>query len=531
MTEQTGALPGPVEPVAPVTVVRRPEIVIGLVGALGTDLDPVEAALTDALRLVDYQTDQLRVSLLISRLHDATGQPPTGAQTRMEVLMQQGDQLRAAAGPDGAAALAVSEIRTRRDARAGDGGTRPVAVIVRSLKRKEEVKRLRAVYGPRFVLVAVWSPREEREKAVSSRLRDDHPGHEDGWYAAQTAGLMARDQQDPNDPLGQNVQSAFELADVYLAARSGRSITEPTARLVRLLFGDWFVTPTRDEQAMYQASGASFRSSAAGRQVGAVVIDGDGEIVVAGTNEAPKAFGGQYWAGDVPDHRDFRYGFDENDRQKLAIVEDILQRLRTHGWLSDKVPDAGAVTPGKVALAKDGPLHDSRIGDLLEFGRIAHAEMACICTAARRGTPLRGLTLYTTTYPCHECARLIVTAGIREVVYVDAYPKSQVSQMYADEVDEGPDARPDRVSFRPFEGIAPRLFRGVFAKTGRGRDPASGKYDSWQPAEAPPRLVVDADVTHNPNVLELKVATELGRRLRAAGWAVPGLSDPPDGLT
>lgn len=518
MTEQIDAAPSAAEPV---TVVERPEIVIGLVGALGTDLDPVEAALSDALRLVDYETDSLRISRLISRLHTAAKQPPTGAETLMEDLMKQGDRLRAAAEPAAAAALAVAEIRTRRAMKTGADTRDAVAVLVRSLKRKEEVNRLRAVYGPRFILVAVWSPREERAKAVMGRLRHDHPGRDDGWYAAQTAQLMARDQQDANDPLGQSVQSAFELADVYLAARSGRSITEPTARLVRLLFGDWFVTPTRDEQAMFQASGASFRSSAAGRQVGAVVVDDDGEIVVAGTNEAPKAFGGQYWAGDVPDHRDFQYGYDVNDRQKLAIVEDILRRLRAHGWLSDTAPDRGTATPGKIALAKDGPLYDSRVGDLLEFGRIAHAEMACICTAARRGTPLGGLSLYTTTYPCHECARLIVATGIREVVYVDAYPKSQVRDMYADEVDEGPDARPDRVSFRPFEGIAPRLFRAVFAKTGRGRDAASGKYEAWQPGNARPRLVVDADVTHNPHVLELEVATDLGRRLRAAGWEVP----------
>ncbi|MCU1588879.1 MAG: hypothetical protein JWP11_135 [Frankiales bacterium] len=518
MTEQL-----PAEPPAsgPVTVVKRPEIVIGLVGALGTDLDPVQAALSDALRLVNYETEPLRISELISRLYSAAKQPPTGAQTMMEDLMQQGDLLRAAAGPDAAAALAVAEIRTRRAAKTDATTREAVAVLVRSLKRKEEVKRLRAVYGPRFVLVAVWSPREEREKAVMGRLRHEHPGKDDGWYASQTASLMARDQQDANDPLGQSVQSAFELADVYLAARSGRSIVKPTARLVRLLFGDWFVTPTRDEQAMYQASGASFRSSAAGRQVGAVVVDNDGEIVVAGTNEAPKAFGGQYWPDGPRDHRDFQYGYDVNDRQKLAIVEDILHRLREHGWLSDKAPAAGTAAPGKIALAKDGPLHESRVEDLLEFGRIAHAEMACICTAARRGTPLGGLRLYTTTYPCHECARLIIGTGIREVVYVDAYPKSQVREMYADEVDEGPDARPDRVSFRPFEGIAPRLFRSVFAKTGRGRDAASGKYDAWQPGSARPRLVVDADVTHSPHVLELEVATDLGQRLLSGGWQVP----------
>jgi deoxycytidylate deaminase len=502
---------------APVRVVNQPELVVGLIGALGTDLDEVSSALSDAFRLVDYTTEPLRVSHLISRIYSAAGQGPTHAETSMGDLMQQGDELRRAAGPDAAAVLAIGEMRRRR----GGGPEREtVAIVIRSLKRKEEVNRLRSVYGPRFVAVGAWSPKSEREKTVTRRLHDDHPGKDPGWYAARLAELMGRDEQDADDPLGQSVQQAFELADVYLAVRKGHSLAASATRVVRLLFGDGFLTPTRDEQAMFQAAGAGLRSSAAGRQVGAVVLDKDGEVVVTGTNDVPKAFGGQYWVGEEPDHRDFTYGYDVNDRQKLEITEDILERLRQAGWLTAAATPTGT-TPGKAALDKGGPLRDSRIGDLLEFGRIVHAEMACICTAARRGTALRNLVMYTTTYPCHECARLIIASGLKELVYVDAYPKSQVSQMFADEVDDGPDARPDRVGFRPFEGVAPRLFRAVFSKTGRGRNRVTGAYDPWVPTEARPRLVVDADVRHAPKPLEDSAVTDLGSRLSAAGWSVP----------
>src|SRR5579871_385409 len=73
--------------------------------------------------------------------------------------------------------------------------------------------------------------------------------------------------------------------------------------------------------------------------------------------------------------------------------------------------------------------HASVIGgaqllNVIEYGRCVHAEMAAIVDAARRGVAIAGCTLYTTTFPCHECARHIVAASIRQVVYIDPYPKS-----------------------------------------------------------------------------------------------------------
>lgn len=46
---------------------------------------------------------------------------------------------------------------------------------------------------------------------------------------------------------------------------------------------------------------------------------------------------------------------------------------------------------------------------------VSHAEANAICNAARSGTPLRGGTLYVTTFPCSSCARAIVQSGIARV--------------------------------------------------------------------------------------------------------------------
>jgi deoxycytidylate deaminase len=433
--------------------------------------------------------------------------------------MRQGDDLRRVAGADAAVALGILRLRNERRHAGSDGEEREgYATILRSIKRKDEVATLREVYGPRFLLIGGWATRVDRVAEVERRLRADHPGHDVGWYAQQTAMLMARDQEDETQPFGQGVRDAFELADVYVAIRSGHPIRHRIARLVRLLFGAPFETPTPPEQAMFLASGAGLRSSAAGRQVGAVVVDEGGEVLVTGTNEAPKAGGGQYWAEEAPDHRDFTYGYDVNDRLKLQIVADVLVRLHEAHWLTE---EADISDPDGLAhRAMNGPLRGSRIGDLLEFGRIAHAEMAAICTAARRGTALRGAIMYSTTYPCHECARLIIAAGIRRVVYVDPYPKSQVQEMFRDEVSEGPCTEQGTVVFEPFEGVAPRLFQQVFQMPPRPRNKITGRYDTWDGTGSQPRLLVDS-VIPPLQPMETRVTQQFVSRINASDWNTP----------
>ena len=423
----------------------RPEIVIGLVGALGTDLGRVENALANALLSVGYAHKTVHVSERIASAYEDLDLPELpGTATPLDRLMDLGDKLRQH-HEDGAvaAAITVSAISQQRFEQIGEQAAQgierdSVGTIVRQLKHPDEAQLLRSVYGPRFVLLGAWSPKHERAAATSQRLRGMVPSKDTAWYDQHVPRLMSRDENDGSRELGQRVRDTFELADAYVALRAGHSIQDEVSRIVRLLFGAPFETPTRDEQAMFQAFGARLRSSAAGRQVGAVAIDNCGELLVSGTNDAPKAGGGQYWTGDEPDHRDFQSGVDFNDQEKLQVVADLLDRLvKAGGWLSEEMRKFEPRQLAEKALATDGPFSESRVADLLEFGRILHAEMALICTAARRGTPLAGTTMYTTTYPCHECARLIIGSGIERIVYIDPYPKSLVPRMYGAEVSDG----------------------------------------------------------------------------------------------
>ncbi len=54
--------------------------------------------------------------------------------------------------------------------------------------------------------------------------------------------------------------------------------------------------------------------------------------------------------------------------------------------------------------------------------RCLHAEQNAILQAAEYGVPLEGATIYITHQPCVTCAKMIINAGIKRVVYAGHYP-------------------------------------------------------------------------------------------------------------
>jgi dCMP deaminase len=52
---------------------------------------------------------------------------------------------------------------------------------------------------------------------------------------------------------------------------------------------------------------------------------------------------------------------------------------------------------------------------------VLHAEANAITKVAKSNNSSEGSTLYITASPCVECAKLIIQAGIKRVVYLDQY--------------------------------------------------------------------------------------------------------------
>ena len=67
-------------------------------------------------------------------------------------------------------------------------------------------------------------------------------------------------------------------------------------------------------------------------------------------------------------------------------------------------------------------LLDVPSGERHELCRAVHAEQNAIVQAACNGTSIKGATLYTTTYPCSICTKMLINAGIKEVIYDGEYP-------------------------------------------------------------------------------------------------------------
>ncbi len=71
-------------------------------------------------------------------------------------------------------------------------------------------------------------------------------------------------------------------------------------------------------------------------------------------------------------------------------------------------------------------------GDRLDLCRGLHAEQNAIIQAAVFGVSTEGATMYVTHFPCQICAKMIVNAGIVEVVYDEGYPSPLSSKVFSE---------------------------------------------------------------------------------------------------
>lgn len=68
-------------------------------------------------------------------------------------------------------------------------------------------------------------------------------------------------------------------------------------------------------------------------------------------------------------------------------------------------------------------------GQRHELCRALHAEQNAIIQAAKIGVSTEGATIYITTQPCVICAKMIINAGIKKVVYKTSYPDEMAMNM------------------------------------------------------------------------------------------------------
>jgi deoxycytidylate deaminase len=186
---------------------------------------------------------------------------------------------------------------------------------------------------------------------------------------------------------------------------------------------------------------------------------------------APKCGGGAYESGDLPDHRCFA---DPGERDKPYCRNEIFKR-EIYREVFDSLISAELLVKNPDPKEVQKAVEKTRIRDLIEFSRAVHAEMDALLSLGRiGGLSSTNCSLYCTTFPCHSCAKHIVAAGIKEVVYIEPYQKSLAQQLHGDAIEVS--ALPtktntvERVRFHLFSGVAPRRFASVFEAQARLKD-------------------------------------------------------------
>jgi deoxycytidylate deaminase len=424
------------------------EVIIGLVGAVGTELSAIKEIIKGRLEMFHYTTEEIRISQDIISLFEDVSEDLNHFD-RSNELMTAGNRIRKESKDNSILALAAAaQINLSREQQSQSGDLEPLkrhAFIVSSLKHPEEVQKLRTIYSKGFFLIGIHS---------NEKRRKDFLMNNKSMSDSEAKRLIERD-ADESDKHGQHTRDTYHLSDFFIDFGANRDKAQHDIwRTLDLMFGKPYVTPTFDEFAMFMAFSSSLRSADLSRQVGAVMTKNK-NIIATGANDIPQFGGGLYWPDydssgvkiiDKDNGRDWKRGYDSNAREKKSIISNII----------DTLPD------NEMKEAIEKLLYSSKIKDITEYGRVVHAEMEAILACARSDISTKDAELYCTTFPCHNCAKHIVASGIKRVVYVEPYPKSKALDFHSDSITLELDGR-ENVKFEPFVGVGPRSFYDLFS--------------------------------------------------------------------
>ena len=450
---------------------RSNDVVFAVVGYAGSGTSFVSHKLKSYLESRGYKPFEIKARTVLDSYAKsikmptpAEGLPPIDKTVEYQKI---GDLLRQTSHEYGSvAAYMIREIKKLRD-ESGDDVKK--VYILDSLKHPHEVDLLRHVYGNSFCVIGVGCRPDIRTIRLQTKMNIDNADDE------KLIDFVQRDAEDSEHKYGQQVNDTFHRADYFVDNTSSRenigqfTLPDELKRLCDIVFTGKIHRPRSEERGMYHAHAASMRSSCLSRQVGASILDANGDVVSVGANEVPKFGGGSYEEFHENDDRCFhKRGECSNTVYQEAIIEDVFNRLQKSSLLDSKAT--------KEQL--DDALKPTRVKALIEFSRAVHAEMDALLSLVRAGTKLpTGSVLFSTTYPCHNCARHIVASGITKVVYLEPYAKSLAINLHDDSIaDNKPESESQgKVRFLPYQGVSPRLYKAVYLKSSELKDKKTGK--------------------------------------------------------
>lgn len=431
------------------------ELIIALCGQLGTNLSNISKELKDILEEdYDYECEEKKLSQYLFEGNKST---PTDEFDRVKEGMDLGDNIRKKKGYNYLASRAISDILHSRtvdtpneDFERQDFKSRRKCFIINSLKHPKELEALSKVYGVSFYLLGVFSSEKDRKDNLKKRFAKKHH--------SKIEDLISRDDNSEVDN-GQKLRKVFVQSDYFIRdSHTNDKLKDKLARFIDLIFDFGVNTPSIDENAMYQATAAAANSSCLSRQVGACITDENGHILSLGWNDVPCFEGGVYPSSDKIG-RCLNWKKCTNTERKNQIINNIIKDMEDANLIKKASSKKKFISKDSTPQSLVRSILEKRgIKDLIEFGRSVHAEMYAIIEGSQRtGDKMVKGKLFCTTYPCHNCARHIIMAGIKEVYYIEPYTKSLCLVLHKDSITEDEDDN-SKVRILMYEGVAPKSF-------------------------------------------------------------------------
>ena len=265
---------------------------------------------------------------------------------------------------------------------------------------------------PFYYLVAVDCSKENRWRRLNV------------IYDGNIRAFDIDDKRDKNEGVayGQQVLRCVDEADILFInenptpnptpQRITKELTDRFSPFLGLITKDKLRNPNIHETMMTVASTLALQSHCIKRRVGAVLCQNDGYIISAAYNEVP---------------RDQKTCLEEcgmcyRDSIRSKQKSEILKKYKFCPLCSNELKMNGN---GWVCQSCKGDISNLiPVYKALDKCRSLHAEETTILKATNYHIN-HDTTLYTTTFPCLQCAKRILHSGIKNIYYIDPYPEEE----------------------------------------------------------------------------------------------------------
>jgi len=269
---------------------------------------------------------------------------------------------------------------------------------------------------------------------------------------------MVDDKRDEDQglPYGQQVKKCVDLADIVISNHEdwGESLAKKQEFMDKVKeYVDLIREPekgsypTVDELLMNVAYSASTLSRCLSRKVGAAILKPDRDeipfsILAMGFNHVPRGT------------KDCKFEHGECLRERKT--REIVRMMRYCPSCRSEIKDRRCSnTECDYSKPHIDLVEKFTMGRGLDVCPAVHAEESAILQASSLAGPsLEGSRMFVTTQPCLICAKMIADSGIREVVYVEAYPMEESIGLL-----EGAG-----VELSKFEGVKAQAFYKLFRR-------------------------------------------------------------------